>query len=1506
MEIANVPVQAVGRELEPIRQLTLALASPGFTTEEKRAILKSVTETRSVGWLASDEGKARLQETQYIEPQGKLENLLSTVHDLSIMEGTALTDPLNLVPVLGFTKMDDLVTAARVLSRLGKTAAIRESAEVVAREAAEVGAREAVEAGGREAAAEVAPAAAPRFTITREPSPPSAGRAAVEGAPAAVPPAARPPTLAQAREQGRARAEGRAPMRTPEEAIAEARGAARPPTAGAGAEFVLTDHLPAPVEVAARDTAIRDQLANPKLKPADKRRLAQELGEVRAQEFIHRVAARTDIDPMDQLDRLSDRADLLGQRATLQKGIKTTAGPTVGGRAGRATPMTGEKIEQLVANAEENAIRQFIDEAKVVPTAEAGPRLAPRTLEAGQRPFPEEVGQPPLPGTPPIQARYAQPFGTATRQPEGLNPPPLELRSPEAKAGGLFEVPEAASWQAEIDAAEAAKLPPMGGGAMPIIYRWRGVAPSVVRPTKGLWAAVTNTVRSARGLPPLTSDDFLRQAEARAAIGNYGKGLEEASRVSQQGIVDYRRLVPKAPKLKAVGGNDAPAGLLGTELDALERPQAYKGGEQLVQPREWWQEYGRMDLADLERRGITVQAFEDYVFQHRYGGQFRSLGINDTAPVSHSLRGRMAMQKQRQFTTAYDAWKASEGGVAVAADKNGVLHTKLLPKGSTVKVGDSIQVGTTKAFGKEYPIMGRVEKIGGPLIPDVTDAEALVASRFEQSALLRAQKDLFDTVRESAVNVARKGVPQGYKTLNNLPGPLADLKLLVPDGAGNTRLVTVRKLAWPTKTADTLQGLLAPERLPAAAQTLTNAVSVLRDIRLNLDPSMITLIFSRYPLGHPITFLRNAKEFGAVAKSVTAWRQWVAEDPMVQRFIDGGGAGIFQRMEYMPGEAKPLVERFARVPGTPISLQNFNEETMRIIGYGTVKTAQVNEQVLRAVRGGMKIVGADKLDIPLTRIARMTDQEILEAAVKSATDQFGKLRYNDLGMSQWSKAAWRNSILTPGFLKTHTSLLLNSPKAFLGNPEGILGLVFLAQYVGLSLAVAEGLSQISGMHTSADPRDVNFGAVRTPFGTFTAMGQVRTYMRLYANLPGDLHAGYYDRLARSGISRLGIIPNELATQFKGEEYFGEPLGSPVQRLVSAGIRSLPIAFQTPIEIATGREAAIDPVLSSMADWTGATFWPRRTLDMLDEQMRKPVSQGGYGIGWWDAEPWQRQEVEDLHPELAGRAGEEQKMAARRGVISAQFKERVDQENTVYNGKLKNAVSTLVGVDLRNAYSEIQRERNGAVAAVERDPRFQDYLGKREERNAKTLAEARILQGQGKVLTASHLLTLYGTVFDQHEGEADTTALFADLDKFWAGLTPTQEVQLTRNLGLSLPPEIQAMRKEMRQLNNYWDKADAVWQIMRERYAEVAPYETPEDYAKVVQQRLVARGLGGRVKPESNSYLKAYNSATRRARKLYRLQNRSIDPILVKWYGYDALTTEGVQMAEELATAEAAS
>jgi hypothetical protein len=43
-----------------------------------------------------------------------------------------------------------------------------------------------------------------------------------------------------------------------------------------------------------------------------------------------------------------------------------------------------------------------------------------------------------LPGTPPEEAPALIPFGSTLRQPEGFNPPPLELASPEPKQGSLL------------------------------------------------------------------------------------------------------------------------------------------------------------------------------------------------------------------------------------------------------------------------------------------------------------------------------------------------------------------------------------------------------------------------------------------------------------------------------------------------------------------------------------------------------------------------------------------------------------------------------------------------------------------------------------------------------------------------------------------------------------------------------------------------------------------------------------------------------------------------------------------------------------------------------------------------------------------------------------------------------------------------------------------------------------------------------------------------------------
>lgn len=1078
----------------------------------------------------------------------------------------------------------------------------------------------------------------------------------------------------------------------------------------------------------------------------------------------------------------------------------------------------------------------------------------------------------------------------------------LVRRPGEVGMAGRKRVPRTVDAQVADDITSADRAVEAIAASRPDAAGIRFVAPAIdvtqVPPTSGIWARMTNVVREARGLPALTRANFEYQARAKGVVLTYGKGLEESMRFREVAIADYRTLLPRKPRVQPHPSNDAPEWLRGTELDQMERPYAYAEPARLTGPRAQWQQYGNADIVSLQARGISIGLYDDYVFQHRYMRAFRTLGITrdvGVTGISATVRARMPMTQRRRFASVYDGWKASEGGVAAAKDEKGVVHAVLLGRDSRVQVGDMVKIGEQKAFGKTTDIMGEVLRKGPPLKPDTLKANELIGSRFEQSGILRAQKDVLDSVADLAVNTARRGVPDGYSTISNLPPRLADLKLLV-EGPSGTRLVTVRRLAWPDEYARVIQGLIAPAELPGPLRSVGTLTMAARDVMLNLDPSMITLIYSRFPLGRPLTFLASSRQQARVVSTASGFRAWLRDDPMVNRFINGGGAGLFRPLEYT-GRERPVLERF--IPG----LKGFNDVTMgRAIGFAAVKTAQTNEMVLRSVRSGIRLLGADKLDIPLTRIGRMNDQQILEAAVKSAMDQYGRMRYSDLGLSQWGRFGWRNAILTPGFLKTHLSLLTNTPKAFLGNPEGILGLLFLTQYVGISVGLAEALSRIQGYHTSIDPRSVNFGAIRTDFGTFTAMGQVRTYMRLFANTPGDLRARYYERFKRSGISRAGIVPQEIATQLLGEKYFGETFDSEMDRLIYTGLRRLPIGAQGVVEAFMGPKA-LDPTAASLAEWTGAAFWPARTRDLLNK-----ISQGEYGQDWADIEDFQREEIFLANENLRDRAHEEVVLVADRGQPWARRILEREDVFTRYEPATNDALSRVETVNQRGD----ARRRLGAIedaTAVElrnidrRYPEEMEYLRGREP---KRVLDA--LRGQ-----MMKILEKYPSPGERTEEQDDLAR--EEMAQFWQALDPIAEAMLRRNMGLQDTPVQRELSEARRVIGDkratldgravgFWDLPEVYWARAQASDSRLARFPKYSDFvAEIDRTKPATISLSQALTQMQNQMpaLAEYRARTTSNNDLsaidaWRRQFPEVDAYLVYWNyrGFEKVLTEEAQ------------
>ncbi len=117
---------------EPTRQLTLALMDGKLTPEEKRAIVKATAENPLlrpvVRHYQSEEGRQRLAETERLEPETKLEKLLMALADISLEESALIVDPLNLIPILGFTRVDDFARAVRTIREAATSPAVRRMA----------------------------------------------------------------------------------------------------------------------------------------------------------------------------------------------------------------------------------------------------------------------------------------------------------------------------------------------------------------------------------------------------------------------------------------------------------------------------------------------------------------------------------------------------------------------------------------------------------------------------------------------------------------------------------------------------------------------------------------------------------------------------------------------------------------------------------------------------------------------------------------------------------------------------------------------------------------------------------------------------------------------------------------------------------------------------------------------------------------------------------------------------------------------------------------------------------------------------------------------------------------------------------------------------------------------------------------------------------------------------------------------------------------------------------
>lgn len=920
---------------------------------------------------------------------------------------------------------------------------------------------------------------------------------------------------------------------------------------------------------------------------------------------------------------------------------------------------------------------------------------------------------------------------------------------------------------------------------------------------------------------------------------------------------------------------DAPDWLGGTLPDIVERADTTYAGVLSKQEAEAIRnlmDYQNADLRTLQSRGIPIGTWNENYVRHAYAGWLERNGLAREGMGT----GGQGILGTRKGPTIYEWWSRTSRGSAVWENAETGATGWFPLEEQALKVGDTVEQGTITRIVTE------------PMKPDTMDFGELLMSRFEQAANLRATKDLLDAAAPAARDGSLVKVG-GWREIQGLPGYVGDMPIQVR-GA----VIPASQAVWRTEVADSLQKML----VGAADPGFLKPVMAVRDFVLNLDASMFTLIGTRYPLAHPIDWITHFKDWAGVIVSPTARREWMATSQDVRWFVRNGGQ-LFQKFEYTtvgPNAGKMATERW--IPG----LKAFNDAAYEgAINFGAVRSAKLNFDILKAIRGGMRMVGFGEGEgpaitkIPPWQIAQMTDKELSEHAVRSAMDAFAKVNPAEMHLA----AGWyeRATILTPRFLRSHVALLGKTPTALMGDPEGILNTWFLMQYVAGAAGLAEAVSRVSGQHTSLDPRDVNFIAMRVSGGWFSMGGQIRTLTRAFANIPGDIAAGYYDRLAGMAVSRLNWPLAVGYEQAHGAQMFGQPLKTPQDRLLFMAQSVLPIVAQGVIDEET--RPTLGSWESSLAfEWLGGAYWPAPLRESLDR-----ISQEDNGCDWAAATPAEHQLSLANHPDVAKLADAQLKEALSRNQPWARMEQEERKATDDYNARIDAAWK-------------------GTAATPEGRGRFVDYVRGQKDlylqqlRDIETRPEyTQVMEGRQQRLTENPALNrfqqlsrAYGAVVQPYEGPLTPDLQDernAAVDAFFAKMSPADQLIWQQNTGLYAPEAIKSLRGAQTEIAaprnsidgkpvGYWDIGPTLWERAKTD-PRLAPFETYHDYVKSLGYSQDAINTARGAIPALAEYLsKSRGNTTDSLTDAYRRANPDVDAQLAHWGYVTTVLTSAAQ------------
>jgi len=360
-------------------------------------------------------------------------------------------------------------------------------------------------------------------------------------------------------------------------------------------------------------------------------------------------------------------------------------------------------------------------------------------------------------------------------------------------------------------------------------------------------------------------------------------------------------------------------------------------------------------------------------------------------------------------------------------------------------------------------------------------------------------------------------------------------------------------------------------------------------------------------------------------------------------------------------------------------------------------------------------------------------------------------------------------------------------------------------------------------------------------------------------------------------SRLGQIPSVGGQIIAGEEAFGgETLQTPAQvgTFLAEQVSPIPAAGFWGEQQRIGIPGAIIQAL-------GLNVSPQRLGELRNAVSRREFN----GKEFRQLTPEEAQQFYLNHPELQAETDRVTKEGVERGEPWALYRTEYTDIYNDYNEVLAAVPATATGEEKRDALTNARIALSASLYRIEQDPRFAEIISQRKERDAGLLAGTIEPYNRAELLLAQRA-QLYDTYRGPMGQVTDQHALNEALNAWEGGLSDADLKTLDDNTGLRLTvPWVKERREQMKQLQEYFDIPDTVYEANKEHLRLTAPsYSAYRTQAtQEAQANAAAKGLG----PEyvsDRDYPREYSrlqDLIEREKERYRRRNPDKTKLLIE-------------------------